>query len=68
MGEYVEPVLVGKDGTVRCPRCSATSFSSKRNPKELLGYGIWFGIGVVFTPKRLQCNGCGRYFKPATKR
>lgn len=43
---------VDVDGTVRCPRCGATSFRPSRK------YGIY-----RYFPKS-HCNGCGAHLKP----
>jgi len=43
---------VDADGTVRCPRCGATSFRPSRK------YGIY-----RYFPKS-HCNGCGAHLKP----
>jgi len=47
---------VDQDGTVRCPKCGATSFSEKRSVKGKAMAGL-------MAPKRLKCNGCGRMLK-----
>lgn len=50
--------VVDEDGTVRCPMCRATSFTSKRTATGVVALG-------VVAPKRLRCNGCGRNLMPA---
>jgi ribosomal protein S27E len=47
---------VDPDGTVRCPKCGATSFVNKRSIKGKLAGGL-------LAPKRLKCNGCGTMLK-----
>jgi hypothetical protein len=48
---------VDTDGTVRCPVCRATSFTSKRTGKGKLAFGI-------LATKRLRCDGCGEHLVP----
>lgn len=47
---------VDEAGDVRCPKCGAKSFTSKRSGKGKM-------MGGLIAPKRLMCNGCGRYLK-----
>lgn len=43
-------------GDVRCPKCGAKSFTSKRSAKGKMSMGL-------MAPKRLKCNGCGTMLK-----
>jgi len=52
----MKSTLVDAQGTVRCPKCHATSFVSKRSVKGKLALGI-------LAPKHLKCAGCGRMLK-----
>jgi hypothetical protein len=52
----MKATTVDTDGTVRCPVCGATSFTSKRTIKGKLAAG-------VLAPKRLKCDGCGTDLK-----
>jgi uncharacterized Zn finger protein len=47
---------VDAEGTVRCPKCGATSFVNKRSIKGKV-------MGGLMAPKRLKCNGCGTMLK-----
>ncbi|MGZ4560422.1 MAG: hypothetical protein ACXVXJ_05515 [Mycobacteriaceae bacterium] len=48
---------VDADGTVRCPKCGANTFMTKRTVKgKIMG-------GALLVPKRLKCNGCGTNLK-----
>lgn len=47
---------VDESGDVRCPKCSAKSFSAKRSVKGKM-------MGGVLAPKRLKCQGCGTMLK-----
>ena len=47
---------VDESGDVRCPKCSAKSFTPKRSVKGKMGMGL-------MAPKRLKCNGCGTLLK-----
>lgn len=49
---------VDAHGTVRCPKCGATSFSQKRSAKGKV-------MLAFLAPKRLKCNGCGEMLKRA---
>lgn len=43
-------------GDVRCPKCRAKSFTSKRSVKGKM-------MGAFLAPKRLKCLGCGTMLK-----
>ena len=43
-------------GDVRCPKCSAKSFTQKRSAKGKV-------MGGLMAPKRLKCDGCGTMLK-----
>jgi DNA-directed RNA polymerase subunit RPC12/RpoP len=55
---------IDAEGTVRCPNCGSTSFTSQRSTKAKVGGGLMFGVGALAAPKRLRCNGCGAFLKP----
>lgn len=54
---------VDANGTVRCPKCGATSFNEKRTGKAKWMAVPTVGVGVLAMPKRLKCNGCGTNLK-----
>lgn len=43
---------VDEDGNVRCPKCGANAFTSKRTVAGKMAAGL-------LAPKRLKCQGCG---------
>jgi len=47
---------VDETGTVRCPKCGANGFTSKRSAKGKV-------MGGLLAPKRLKCQGCGKMLK-----
>lgn len=47
---------VDESGDVRCPKCGAKSFTSKRSVKGKMSAGL-------LAPKRLKCQGCGTMLK-----
>jgi hypothetical protein len=52
----MKSTVVDPDGTVCCPNCGATSFTSQRTIKGKIASGF-------LAPKRLKCNGCGTALK-----
>jgi uncharacterized Zn finger protein (UPF0148 family) len=58
----MKATVVEADGTVRCPTCGATTFTSGRTAKGLIAGGI------VFAPRRLKCAGCGTHLKTTRPR
>jgi len=59
----MEKTRIERDGTVRCPKCGATSFTSQRSKKAKIAGGLTVGLGALVAPKRLRCNGCGTSLK-----
>jgi DNA-directed RNA polymerase subunit RPC12/RpoP len=50
-------------GDVRCPKCGANSFITKRTVKGKLMGATMGGVGIALMPKRLKCMGCGKNLK-----
>lgn len=65
----MKSTVVDEYGDVVCPYCGAkNSFTSKRSGKAKVGLGLTVGVGALLAPKRLQCQGCGKYLKTAGSR
>jgi large subunit ribosomal protein L7/L12 len=65
----MKSTVVDENGDVTCPRCGAkNNFTSKRSGKAKIGLGLMTGPGALLAPKRLQCQGCGKYLKTAATR
>lgn len=56
----MKSTLTDTEGTVRCPRCGATSFSPQHTKKAKIA----FGFASLLAAPKLRCNGCGEYLKP----
>lgn len=58
----MKATTIDRGGTVRCPKCGGTSFSSSRTTKSK----VTFGVASLLASPKLRCNGCGQYLKPGS--
>jgi hypothetical protein len=58
----MKATTIDRAGTVRCPKCGGTSFSSSRTTKSK----VMFGVASLLASPKLRCNGCGHYLKPGS--
>jgi len=58
----VKDVQIDADGDLRCPKCGAKAFRSKRSVKAKIASAPLL-IAAPLAPKRLKCLACGTLLK-----